>query len=115
MTSFTQRARAERSEGYENKASQTDADLVNVAQGSASGLGHLPTPHMLPPTLLGLLVVLLATPGLAAPSRDTYDESLLVQSLPDGKVHSSFSFTLGGPWHQEGLTMGSNARGEQVD
>jgi hypothetical protein len=69
---------------------------------------------MLPSTVLGVLLGLLVVPSRAATAAgDSYDETLLLQSLPDGKVHSRFSFTLAGPWDDVGLSMGDNVQGER--
>lgn len=61
----------------------------------------------IPTTLLSLLVC-----SIVHASPESYEETLHLQTLPDGKVHSRFDFTMKGPWEEEGVRLGGNAAGE---
>lgn len=63
----------------------------------------------LPLGLLSLLVV--AASASTTQQQETYEETLRLQSLPDGKVHSNFEFILRGPWLESGTPTGPNAVG----
>lgn len=43
--------------------------------------------------------------------REDYLESLRINPLPDGKVHSDFDFTFDGPWYDEAHHVASNTIG----
>lgn len=64
----------------------------------------------LPWSLIGLLTSLV-TPASGA-SSERYSESLRLTPFADGKVHSSFQFSMEGPWYEEGEQLGMNAIGE---
>lgn len=52
----------------------------------------------------------LAVPA-APPPTESYREVLRLTPFPDGKVLSDFTFTLDGPWHEDGSDVTQNAVG----
>lgn len=64
------------------------------------------------PILPNILLALLASrTASSSAGTETFDETVRIQSLPDGKVHSSFEFIMKGPWNGEGTHPSTNTVG----
>lgn len=65
----------------------------------------------LPLSLMALLPLMIASTS-ATP--ESYAEWLRLTPFADGKVHSNFSFSMTGPWLEDGERIGVNALGEPL-